>query len=65
MGPEAEGGGGDPTAAARVVKFSATAISRGSYVVALLDERYTVTMLPAEQPWTTDDERGTHCCLQQ
>lgn len=61
VGPEAEGGGGDPPAAARVVKLSATAMSRGSYVVALLDERYTVTMLPAEQAWIMDGKGGFHC----
>ncbi len=50
MGAETDGGGGEPPAAARVVKLSATAMSRGSYVAVLLEERYTVTMLPAELP---------------
>ncbi len=50
MGAETDGGGGEPPAAARVVKLSATAISRGSYVAVLLEDRYTVTMLPAELP---------------
>ena len=48
MGAETDGGGGEPPAAARLVKLSATAMSRGSYVAVLLEERYTVTMLPAE-----------------
>ncbi len=50
MGAETGGGGGEPPAAARVVKLSATAMSRGSYVAVLLEERYTVTTLPAELP---------------
>jgi len=48
VGAEAdEGGGGALPAAALVVKLSATATSRGSYVVGLLAERYTVTISPA------------------
>ena len=48
VGAEAEaGGGGALPAAALVVKFRATAMSKGSYVVALLAERYTVTISPA------------------
>ncbi len=47
VGAEAAGGGGEAPAAALVVKFSATAMSRGSYVVVLLEDRYTVTRLPA------------------
>jgi len=50
VGAETDGGGGEPPAAARVVKLSATAMSRGSYVAVLLEERYTVTMLLAELP---------------
>lgn len=59
VGAEAAGGGGDPPAAALVVKFRATAMSRGSYVVALLDERYTVTILPAAHITQSHDYRMT------
>ena len=52
VGAEADdGGGGALPAAALVVKLRATATSRGSYVAALLAERYTVTISPSEHTY--------------
>ena len=61
VGAEAdEGGGGAAPAAALVVKLSATATSRGSYVAALLAERYTVTISPARKEGRASSAYSSH-----